>query len=406
MRPLVQLFHRILGVQGAYVRKVELTGDKCVELTVATHGSSKPKCPTCGRTMRPLERNERVRWRHLDLFKVQCYLVAMARLGRCKQHGERQESVPWATTRAHHTEAFDRRVASLVQVADRSAASRMFGIAWRTVERMVKRVVAKELPRDLLDDVIAIGIDETSYKRGHRYLTVVTDLFAHRVIWVGEGKSKATLHTFFDELGEKRAAELQAVTMDMSGAYRTVVEERAPKADIVFDRFHVVKLLLDAIDEIRRDECRGMSGDEKRSLKGVRFLLLANPKYMRPKDVRAIRLTVGANRRIVAAYDRRVSLEDFWECRTEESARRFLMRWTRSALLSRLKPLCRFANTVRAHLDGILGFIRYEGLTNAMAEGMNNKIKLQLHKAYGFATVQGIMGMIKLCCCGIDLTGA
>ena len=118
----------------------------------------------------------------------------------------------------------------------------------------------------------------------------------------------------------------------------------------------------------------------------------------------AIRLAVSSNRRIAATYERRVSFEGLWECENEEEARSFLKRWTRSALLSRLEPLWRFARTIRSHLDGILGFFRYEGLTSGFVEGINNKIKLQLHKAFGFATLLGLMGMIKLCCCGIDLT--
>ncbi len=402
MRPLVRLFQKILDVPKASVRSVHLSSDG-LEIFVARHGNSKPHCPTCDRSMTATGATQRKRWRHLDILRVECFLVAMLRTGRCSVHGERLEAVPWASPRAWHTRAFDRTVASLVQVADRSAASRMFSVAWRTVERVVKRVVAEELPRDLLDGVIAIGVDETSYKRGHRYLTVVTDLIERRVIWTGEGRSKDTLRAFFDELGPRRTATLQVVAMDMSGAYQAAVRECAPDADIVFDRFHVVKLLQDAIDEIRRAECRKISGDARRALKGMRFQLLGNPKYKAPLDLEAIRAALRGNRRIAAAFERRVSFEDLWDCETEEEGRAFLERWTHSALLSRQEPLRKFARTVRSHLDGILGFQRYEGLTNGFAEGMNNKIKLQLHKAFGFATVGGLMAMIKLCCCGIDL---
>ena len=404
MRPLVRLFHRILCVQGAHVREVALASDASVEVSVSLHGNTKPKCPTCHQVMRLTGVQEHVKWRHLDLFRVTCFLAADLRIGRCPRHGQRLECVPWATPRARHTRAFDRQVASLVQVADRSAAARMFGIVWRTVERIVKRVVAEELPRDLLDGVIAITVDETSYKRGHRYVTVVTDLLERRVIWVGEGKSGRTLEAFFEELGKRRSANLEVVAIDMSAAYIAVLKDRVPQADVVFDRFHVVKLMLEAIDEIRRDECRQLRGDARQALKGMRYAFLANPKFKRPRDVQAIKAAVRSNRRLLAAYERRISFEHLWEYKSEAHARGFLMRWTRSALLSRLKPLRRFARTVRAHLDGILGFVRYEGtLTSAFAEGMNNKIKLQLHKAFGFATVAGFMAMIKLCCCGIDL---
>jgi len=406
MRLLTRFFRNILRVKSAKVIDVNFVeADDRVELRVKPHGNRKLRCPSegCKHSMTPTGDTEQRSCRHLDILKVRCHLVWHARYGRCPEHGLRLEELPWAAPRARHSRQFDRAVGKLVQVADKSATTRMFGIAWRTVERIVRRIVREELPNDLFDELVAIGVDETSYKRGHRYLTVVSDLMTGDVIWIGEGKSADTLNQFFDELGPTRCAKLELVTMDMSGGYQKAVEERAGNAEIVFDRFHVVQLLLDALDEVRRDEAREMSVDERRRLKGQRFQLLRNPKYRDPKAVDATRRAVAGNRRIARAYELRVSFEDFWDCKTEEEAAAFLARWTRSALLSRQRPLRRLANTLRDHADGILGYFRWWGQTNAVLEGTNNKIKLLIHKAYGFRSVDGLMAMIRLCCSGITL---
>lgn len=408
MRSLRPFFRFVLQVQGAVVLGARIKrADDCVEIFVRRHKNAKARCPihpnvvlTGGYT------KVKVRWRHLDVMKKRTYLVAEIREGRCCEcDGRRHESVPWAFPLARHTKVFDRHVASLVQVADRSAAARMFGVAWRTVGRIVRRVVGELLPDDLLDDLEFIGVDETSYKRGHRYITVVTNLVNGLVVWVGKGKTAETLGEFFEKLGPERSAKIGLVTMDMSGAYKKAVRAWAPNADITFDRFHVVKLLLDAVDEIRREECNKLEGEARKVLKNTRYAFLRNPKHRKPKDREAIARVKGTNGRLFRAYQLRVDFEEFWEIPTESKARDFLMRWTRSALLSRLEPLRKFAETVREHIEGILGFMRWEGMTNANLEGMANKIKLCIHKAFGFHSVDALIGMIQLCCSGIELSG-
>lgn len=229
---------------------------------------------------------------------------------------------------------------------------------------------------------------------------MVCDLQRGRVIWLGEGKSGKTLDGFFDELGEERARRLRLVCMDMSQAYATVVKNRAPQADIVYDKFHVVKLLLDAVDEVRRDEARDLPKQEKKKLKGLRYAFLRNPKNRTPKDLVAIKAVMSINAKLTRTYQLRVDFEDLWDCQSVEEARSFLARWTRAALLSRRDPLRRFAQTVRSHLEGIINFFQY-GVTNAALEGTNNKIKLTIHRAFGFQSLDGLMSMVYLCCGGL-----
>jgi transposase len=409
VRAVTRLFRFLLRVQGAVVTGVrvvtdKVSGERCVELEIRRRTNSKPRCSTCNAPLAGEIKTHRRRWRHLDLFRVRAYLVYDLREGCCHRHGRRTERTPWASTGALHTRAFERAVGHLVQVADKSAVARIFKVAWRTVSGMVRRLVTETLPGDLLDGLVAIGVDETSYKRGHHYLTVVSCLMTGRVVWVGEGKSASTLGCFFAELGSSRCAKIEAVLMDMSEAYLKAVKEHAPQADVVYDRFHVVKLLLEAVDETRREECRRMGHDEKRATKRSRYAFLRNPKHLKPSDLEAIARIEKTNRKLARLFQLRADIEQVWDLNNEEEARAFLMRWTRAALVARMPELRRFALTVRKHLHGILGFFRHHGQTNSVLEGTNNKIKLIIHRAYGFHCVAALMAMIHLCCSGLDLS--
>jgi transposase len=405
VRTLLRLFRFLVRVQGAVVLGANVCRETdSVEIEVRRRSHAKPRCPRCRRTMGGRAKPRRHRWRHVDLMGVTTYLVADIREARCPRHGRMVERVPWAAPRAQHTKVFDRQVASLAQVADKSATSRMFRISWRTVGRIIERVVGALLPKDRFEGLEAIAVDEVSHKRGHRYLTVVMCLMTGRIVWLGEGRTAETLAGFFRELGEDRAKKINVVAMDMSGGYKKAVEEHAPNADVVYDRFHVVKLLLDAVDEVRREECRRVEGSARKALKHSRFALLRNPKFRTPRDSYAIQRIACSNRRLTRAYELRVSFEDLWECETEQEAREFVDRWTRAAMRTRLAPLKRVAKTIRDHVHGILGFFRHYGQTSAPLEGTNNKIKLLIHRAFGFQSVSALIAMIFLCCSHLDLS--
>ncbi len=404
MRALLRFLRFVVQIQGFIVTSGGVSDDKAtVVIRGKRHGNAKPRCPECGDILQGVIKMMTRRWRHLDLCGQACFIEAEIRQGFCKAHGKRVERVPWAAPGCRHTHAFDHQVASFVRVADKSAASETFSVTWRTVGRIVTRVVSALMPRHPLADLTRITIDETSHKRGHRYITVVSCLDTGRVVWVGKGKSSATLHVFFDELGEKRTGLLEVIATDLGAAFTKVVKERAPQADLVYDRFHVVQLLTKAIDEIRREECRQLEGEAKKAIKSSRFALLRNPKHRTPKDIETIERISNANETLFDAYQLRVDFEELWECDDTIEARAFLGRWGRDVLKSPHKPLHKFIHTVRRHLDGILGFFRQDGVTSAVAEGLNNKIKLIIHRAFGFADIGALMAMIHLCCGRIEL---
>ena len=307
MRSLNRLFRKLLEVQGVIVIGAQLCAtEDALELLIKRHGNAKPRCPTCDTPMGGELKEVVCRWRHRNIFRKHCMLVGTIREGRCAVHGRRNERVPWAGTRARHTKDFEEAVGRMVQVSNQTATSEFFDIAWRTVGRIVTSLVGRLLPADVLDGLTSIGVDETSYKRGHKYLTVVSCLETGRVVWVGEGKSASTLGTFFELLGKERREKIEVIAMDLGGAFRKAAMKWLPHADIVFDRFHVVQLLTQAITEIRREEA-GLAGeDERKALKGTRFLFLKNPKHLRPKDKVAIEAAKKVNKRLARGYELRV----------------------------------------------------------------------------------------------------
>src|SRR5207302_3704146 len=191
-------------------------------------------------------------WRHLDMGGRICRITMRRRRLRCPEHGVLAEGVPFARDRSGHTREFEDLVAWLTTKTDKTTISAFARISWRTVGAICERVVADVLDPDRLSGLVEIGVDEISWRRHHRYLTLVSDHHTGKIIWGKAGKDTTTLHAFFDALGDQAAEGIEAVSMDLGPAYAKAVRERAPGAVICFDPFHVIKLVTDALEPLRR----------------------------------------------------------------------------------------------------------------------------------------------------------
>jgi transposase len=307
------------------------------------------------------------------------------------------EAVPWARHRSAFTCYFEDAVGLLAQKLDHTAVAQLTGVSWVTVGS-----IAQHLHEDRFDDLRCIGVDEISYRRHHRYLTVVIDHDRERVIWAGEGKSADTLTGFFEELGPERTASIELVSIDMAGGYIKAIEEALPDATVVFDRFHVARLAQDAVDEVRRAQMRELDPDDRRSVKRTRWLLLKRPESLGIDEKAKLDAVRRANNALYRAYLLKETFLDIFNYRSHHHATRALDAWLAWAQRSRLKPFVRLGRTVRQHLDGILAFIDSR-LTNARLEGMNNKIRLLSHRAFGFHSAEPLIATIYLCCSKITL---
>jgi transposase len=320
----------------------------------------------------------------------------------CPVHGVVTEAVPWAQTGSRFTRDFEDLVAWLAREMNKTAVSRMMHVAWVTVGEIIERVVGRNLDGKRLEELFVIGLDEVSYRKGHKYLSVVANHGTGDPVWIGEGRSQATVGRFFDELGPERGKKLEFVTMDMSASFVAEVRERAPQAEIVFDPFHVVKLANEAVHDVRRTEARQRKGsDEADVLKGSRWALLKAPENLTRKERLRLSDVAELNQRVYRAYLLKEELRALYRCSPRRSSDH-LDSWLRWASRSKLKPFVKLARTVRAHRDGILAAIDL-GLSNGRMEGLNNKIGILKHRAYGFHSATALIAMIFLCCTKITL---
>jgi len=250
----------------------------------------------------------------------------------------------------------------------------------------VRGAVRRGLARRKLKPIGVIGIDEVSRKKGHRYLTLVYDLDRQELLWVGEERTEQTLEQFFDWLGKRRSQNLKVLCMDMWKAYANTVRRRAPQARIVFDRFHVVPHLKQAVDEVRRSLWRKLQGALAQAVKGARFVLLKNPWNLTPKQKRQLSVRVRTNSPLSRAYYLKEDFQRFWDYVSQGWAEKHLQQWLWWARHSRLEPFKEFARMIADHRDGILAWTSLR-VTNGALEGMNNKVKLVSHRAFGFRKV-------------------
>ena len=264
------LLTKLMGIHNMLVGGFETEDGK---LVVHVHPTwSTPRCSWCNRKGSIYDVHHGRSWRHLNFGGVHVILRYDLRRVDCRKCGVVVEHVPWnEDVESRFTADFEEQVAFHAQRTDKTTVQKLMGIAWRTVGRIVERVVARMRPEDPLADLTEIGVDELSYRKQHHYVSLVTDHREGRIVWGAEGKDAETLIAFFDELGEERCNKIKIVTMDMSKAFISAVRLKCPNAQIIFDRFHVQQLASDAVDAVRRDEWHRLRGNlEDDMIKNIR----------------------------------------------------------------------------------------------------------------------------------------
>jgi len=396
------LLRQMIGVVDLFVRSAEFL-EKDLIVDVAPRWQ-KPRCGECGKPAPKYDRRPDRFWRHLGFGRLRVFLSYAPRRVSCARcAGVRVERVPWAPHGSRFTWEFEELTAYLAQITDKSKVTELMGIAWRTVGRVVDRVVERNLDAERLDELRSIGVDEFSYRKRHRYLTTVVDHDRRRVVWAAPGRSAETLKAFFNELGHDRCAKLESVTMDMAGGYIKAVREQLPDATIIFDRFHVQRLASDALDEVRRIQLRETRGTEQgRELFKSRYALLKNPWNLRLDEKQKLRDLQRTNAQIYRAYLLKETLAAAMDYRQPKRGERALREWLAWASRSKLKPFVRVARTIRKHLDGVLAYFQNRE-TNGIVEGFNNKLRMIARRAFGFHSPAPLISMLHLCCGGITL---
>jgi transposase len=392
-------FNRLLQVPGASVAGVSFEREGIV--IGLRRRARRLVCPRCGCLGGAgYDRRERRRWRHLDLGATRCFLECELRRFPCPGCSKVvTEAIAWARPGARFTRDFEDVVAWLAQQAAFSVISRLLRISWRSVAAIVGRVVADELERRRLGELSLIGVDEISYRRGQRYLTLVADHADGAVVWASKGRGAATLERFFDELGEQETAKLNAASIDMSGGYQKALRTRAAHAIVCFDPFHVIALANRALDELRRTlwNLQGKSRGGGAFIKGTRWALLKDPAALTERQQGALAFLAKLNSPLYRGYLLKEQLRALYHPESRPHAPALLDAWLRAAARSKLKPFIKLARTLREHREGILNAIRL-GLSNSRLEGLASRIRLISHRSFGFHTAEPLIALIHLCC--------
>ena len=402
-------FNRLLALPGVSVTEV-LFGADTVTVDVALR-RRRLACPQCEFSTaarydtRPLSST----WRHTDMGRWKVVVRAPLRRLACPTHGVRVEAVPFARHRSGFSRDFEDLVAFLATKTDKTTISRLSRLDWDSVGRICGRVVADGLDPGRLDGLVTIGVDEVSWRRHHRYLTLITDHTGRKIVWGAEGRDTATLDAFFDELGSDRSAQIEAVSMDMGAAFNASVRApgHAPQAVICIDPFHAVKLVTDALDVVRRaawNELRRLPDQTAaKRFKGARWALLKRPENLTDEQSLTLRRLRARGGQVWRAYSLKEAFRAIFvgDLDVNDTAA-MLDRWCAKASRSRLASFVKVATTIRKFRDGILAAIRL-GVNNARAEGLNNHVRLITRRAYGFHSPQAALALVMLSCGPIKL---
>lgn len=343
-------------------------------------------CSRCGTRSRVRDRLEEREWRHVPLWGIPVRLrYAPARVSCATCSKVLVEAMPWSEGKCRLSKGLIWLLAAWTKLLAWEVVARLFGVHWNTVAAAVRQAVGYGLTHRELGGVLYIGFDELSRRKGHVYVTNVYDLKEKRLLWSGEGRGKETGEAFFRKHGEALNGSVVGVCCDMWQPYIDVIGEHLPGATLVFDKFHILHNLLQAVDEVRRVEATELRKTNPELLNRSRYIWLKNPENLTDKQRARLGHLEKLNLRTNRAYLLKETFRELWTYATKGWARRFLKKWFWWATHSRLKPMRDFAWTLRRHEEEVLNYFTLP-IDNGAVEGLNNKAKVVSHRCYGFRT--------------------
>jgi transposase len=404
------VWRRLLGVDHAtVVERVEFDEDTdAVVAHVRPRRARKRRCGRCGRRSPGFDHGEgRRRWRALDLGEVMSFVEADAPRVNCSVHGPTVIQVPWARHAVGHTRAFDDTVAWLAVHTSKTAVVELMSVAWATVGAIVSRVVGDaRAASDPFDGLRRIGIDEISYKRHHRYLVVVVDHDTGRLVWAAPGRDGPTLNKFFDQLGPDRCAQITHVSADAADWIARAVTAHCPNAIQCADAFHVVAWATDALDEVRREAWNAARGaadrrrgprratGQARALKHARYALWKNPENLTDRQAEKLAWIAKTDPRLHRAYLLKEGLRLCFALKGQ-AGKEALDRWISWARRCRITAFVTLQRRIVRHRQAIDAALD-SGLSNALIESTNTKIRLLTRVAFGFRSPDALIALALL----------
>lgn len=381
------LYQQILGIRAPWrVSEVELdlAGGE-----VTVHVDREPDagpltCPECGRPCPGYDRRPR-RWRHLDTCQFRTILAADLPRVECPEHGARQIAVPWAEPGSGFTALFEALVIDWLREASIAAVSRRMGLSWSAIDTIMRRAVERGMARRRAESPRLLSVDETSFRKRHDYVTVVSDQRAGRVLHVASDRTAESLKSYYETLNPMQKEAIEGVAMDMWPAYvgATVAAVPGAKAKIAFDKFHVAKHLGEAVDRVRRGEHRELSERCDDSLKGSKYLWLWNPNNMDLEKWRGFKALRESALKTARAWALKETAMGLWHYLSRGWAERAWKAWLAWAGRSRLEPVKKVARMIGEHLWGIVNAVVLK-VDNGAGESINSRIQMVKMRSRGF----------------------
>lgn len=373
--------------------------EKRLDLNINFPKGSRFACPVCGEGC-PVHDTRDHTWRHMDFFQHEAYLHARVPRVKCPEHGVHQIPVPWAREGSHFTLLFEALIMTLVREMPVLTVARLVGETDTLLWRVIDHYVHEARTRVDMAHVHAVGVDETSSRRGHDFITLFVDLNARRLLFATPGKDAKTFEKFSADL-QAHGGSAEAITdvsMDLSPAFQKGAAEHLPNAEITFDRFHLMKLVNEAVDDVRKGEVLTQP-----NLKKTRWLWLKNDCNLKVKQKERLQeLLKDQNLKTAQAYQFRLTFQDIFTIKNRHQGATLLKAWLENARTSDLPPIVKVAYTIMNHWDGVLRWFESQ-ITNGILEGFNSLIQSAKAKARGYRTHKNFINMAYLILGKLDL---
>ncbi|MDI7191595.1 ISL3 family transposase [Leptospira santarosai] len=383
-------YSHLLGISSPWsVESVELNVTaKRVDIEVVYDEKEMVECPDCGKQCPRKDHTEKRTWRHLDTMQFQTLIYARIPRVQCKEHGVKNANVPWSEPYSRFTLLFVKFAIDVIKACGTvSDAAHLLNLSWDEIHLIQKKAVERGLSRRKDERIKYLGIDEKSFRKGRKYITVLNDLQRQTVIEVKEGKSKEAADELLSSLSKKVKRSCEAVAVDMDPVFKTAIEENLPDADIVHDKFHISQYLNEALTNVWRDENRRLRRENVETLSGTKFLWITNQENYSEKQKDTFNSLKVDLYKVGKGWQIKEAFKKFWFFSYEGNAERFFKRWYFWATHSKLKPIIKVAKMLKRNLKYILTYFSHR-ITNAGSESMNSRIQKIKSNARGFRNFQ------------------
>lgn len=404
-RHVLSFFKSLLGLEAPWrVVSVELKDEeKSVEIMVEWPESYKAVCPECKKACATYDHAGVRWWRHLDTMNRTTRICCRVPRSDCQEHGVKTMEVPWALGSSKFTMEFERQAIDLLLLArSQVQAAAHLDLSWKQVHGLQEQAVNRGLERRSTDEITRVGLDEKSFGRHHHYGTVLSDLDHHRILEVVEHREQSSAEKALESLPIEQLEKIEVVAMDMWPAFMGAASVKTPQADIVHDRFHVVKHLNEAVDTVRKQEHAELSESSRDWLSGKKYLFLKSPETWKEEEKECFNELQGRDLKVTKAWGIRENFQSFWIFRSKVAARAFFKEWKTKACATALLPVVKVATMLSKHLPGLLAYVKHQ-VTNAVTEGFNSKIQMIKSCARGFRSFSNYRIAILFHCGKLDL---